>query len=132
LLIIVVCDSIGQGTKLDGARAVDLSYVGGSSLNLLNYSRTGSRKIHEFRSPAEGHPRTRIGIDHARLRISARRALRALPRRKKAPEKGFDFAADDEDAKKTARVMLQMVEAINRDYVSKIEKVDKTAPIHVE
>ena len=28
--------------------------------------------------------------------------------------------------------MLQMVEAINRDYVSKIEKVDKTAPIHVE
>jgi len=51
---------------------------------------------------------------------------------KKAPEKGFDFAADDKDAKKTARVMLQMVEAINRDYVSKIEKVDKTAPIHVE
>src|ERR1700719_115557 len=51
---------------------------------------------------------------------------------KKAPEKGFDFAADDKDAKKTARVMLQMVEAINRDYVSKIEKVDKTTPIHVE
>jgi hypothetical protein len=51
---------------------------------------------------------------------------------KKAPEKSFDFAADDKDAKKTARVMLQMVEAINRDYVSKIEKVDKAAPIRVE
>ena len=51
---------------------------------------------------------------------------------KKAPEKGFDFSADDKDTKKTARVMLQMVEAINRDYVGKIEKVDKTPPIHVQ
>ncbi len=31
---------------------------------------------------------------------------------KKAPEKGLDFAADDKEAKKTARVMLQMVAAI--------------------
>jgi hypothetical protein len=30
---------------------------------------------------------------------------------KKAPEKGLDFPADDKDAKKTARVMLQMVAA---------------------
>lgn len=51
---------------------------------------------------------------------------------KKAPEKGFDFSADDKDTKKTARVMLQMVEAINRDYVGKIEKEDKTPPIHVQ
>ena len=41
---------------------------------------------------------------------------------KKAPEKGFDFAADDKDAKKTARVMLQMVTAINHDYISKVPK----------
>ena len=51
---------------------------------------------------------------------------------KKAPEKGFDYSADDKDAKKTARVMLQMVEAINRDYVGKIEKADKTPPIRVQ
>ena len=41
---------------------------------------------------------------------------------KKAPEKGFDFAADDKDAKKTARVMLHMVSAINHDYISKVPK----------
>lgn len=41
---------------------------------------------------------------------------------KKAPEKGFDFAADDKDVKKTARVMLQMVSAINHDYISKVPK----------
>jgi Photosynthetic reaction centre cytochrome C subunit len=34
----------------------------------------------------------------------------------------MDFAADDKDPKKTARVMLQMVAAINHDYVSKIGK----------
>ena len=51
---------------------------------------------------------------------------------KKAPEKGFDYAADDKDTKKTARVMLQMVEAINRDYVGKIEKSDKIPPIRVQ
>src|SRR6266852_4620807 len=44
----------------------------------------------------------------------------------------FDFAADDKDAKKTARLMLQMVEAINRDYVGKVEKTDKTPPIRLE
>jgi tetratricopeptide (TPR) repeat protein len=44
----------------------------------------------------------------------------------------FDFPADDKDAKKTARLMLQMVEAINRDYVAKVEKTDKTPPIRVE
>ncbi len=32
----------------------------------------------------------------------------------------MDFAADDKDKKKTARLMLQMVATINRDYVSKI------------
>lgn len=48
---------------------------------------------------------------------------------KTAPEKGLDYAADDKDAKKTARVMLQMVAAINHDYVS---KVPKTTPIQVQ
>jgi tetratricopeptide (TPR) repeat protein len=48
---------------------------------------------------------------------------------KKAPDKGLDFAADDKDEKKTARVMLQMVAAINHDYIS---KVPKTAPIQVQ
>jgi tetratricopeptide (TPR) repeat protein len=46
---------------------------------------------------------------------------------KKAPEKGFDFAADDKDAKKTARVMLQMVSAINHDYISKVPKAPSDA-----
>ena len=48
---------------------------------------------------------------------------------KKTPDKGLDFAADDKDAKKTARVMLQMVAVINHDYIS---KVPKTAPIEVQ
>ena len=48
---------------------------------------------------------------------------------KRAPDKGLDFAADDKDEKKTARLMLQMVAAINHDYIS---KVPKTAPIQVQ
>jgi tetratricopeptide (TPR) repeat protein len=34
----------------------------------------------------------------------------------------LDFAADDKETKKTARVMLQMVAAINHDYISKVQK----------
>jgi tetratricopeptide (TPR) repeat protein len=45
------------------------------------------------------------------------------------PGQAFDYAADDLDTKKTARVMLQMVAAINRDYVGKI---GKASPIKVE
>lgn len=41
----------------------------------------------------------------------------------------MDFPADDKDQKKTARVMLQMVAIINRDYLSKI---GKETPVHVE
>jgi tetratricopeptide (TPR) repeat protein len=41
----------------------------------------------------------------------------------------MDFASDDKEAKKTARVMLEMVAAINRDYIS---KVTKTPPIQVQ
>ncbi len=41
----------------------------------------------------------------------------------------MDFAADDKEAKKTARVMLEMVAAINRDYIS---RVTKTPPIQVQ
>jgi len=51
---------------------------------------------------------------------------------KKAPEKGLDFTADDKDAKRTARLMLQMVAAINKDYVSKVEKADHSQPVRVE
>jgi tetratricopeptide (TPR) repeat protein len=52
---------------------------------------------------------------------------------KKAPEHGLDFAADDKDAKKTARLMLQMVAAINHDYISKVSKTPpNAATIHVQ
>ena len=47
---------------------------------------------------------------------------------KKAPEKGLDFPADDQDAKKTARVMLQMVAAVNHDYISKVIKAPPDTP----
>src|SRR5579859_5297612 len=48
---------------------------------------------------------------------------------KKAPEHGFDFAADDKEPKKTARVMLQMVAAINHDYISKVPKTPPNAAV---
>src|SRR5271169_7183255 len=41
----------------------------------------------------------------------------------------MDFPSDDKETKKTARVMLQMVAAINRDYLSKI---GKPSPVQVE
>lgn len=41
----------------------------------------------------------------------------------------MDFAADDKEAKKTARVMLQMVAAINRDYITKLSQ---KPPIQVQ
>jgi len=40
----------------------------------------------------------------------------------------MDFAADDKEAKKTARLMLEMVAAINRDYINKVS----TTPIPVQ
>jgi tetratricopeptide (TPR) repeat protein len=46
---------------------------------------------------------------------------------KKAPEHGLDFAVDDKDAKKTARLMLQMVAAVNHDYISKVKKTEPNA-----
>src|ERR1700719_2986487 len=52
---------------------------------------------------------------------------------KKAPEKGLDFPVDEKDAKKTARVMLQMVAAINHEYISKVSKAPTdTAAIQVQ
>lgn len=51
---------------------------------------------------------------------------------KKAPEKGFDYAADDKETKKTARTMLRMVRTINQDFVGKVETEDRTPPIRVE
>ena len=41
----------------------------------------------------------------------------------------MDFASDDKEAKRTARAMLEMVAAINRDYIS---KVSKTPPIQLQ
>jgi tetratricopeptide (TPR) repeat protein len=40
-----------------------------------------------------------------------------------------DFSADDKESKRTARVMLRMVAAINRDYVGKLSQ---QAPVQVE
>lgn len=44
-------------------------------------------------------------------------------------DKTIDFASDEKQNKKTARIMLQMVATINHDYVGKIET---TSPAHVE
>jgi tetratricopeptide (TPR) repeat protein len=41
----------------------------------------------------------------------------------------FDFASDAKEPKRTARVMLQMVEVINRDHLSRL---GKPAPVQVE
>jgi hypothetical protein len=35
--------------------------------------------------------------------------------------KDMNFASDEKDAKKTARAMLRMVDAINRDYIAKLD-----------
>lgn len=48
---------------------------------------------------------------------------------KPGKDAGFDFAADDKQPKKTARVMLTMTTSINRDYLSKLDKPD---PVRVE
>ena len=48
---------------------------------------------------------------------------------KEAPEKGLDFAADDKGAKKTARIMLQMVAAINHDYMGQVVKTPADAAV---
>jgi tetratricopeptide (TPR) repeat protein len=37
------------------------------------------------------------------------------------PLSEFDFASDDKETKRTARVMMQMVQSINNDYVSKVD-----------
>jgi hypothetical protein len=42
------------------------------------------------------------------------------------PLNTFDFVSDDKDAKKKARVMLQMVAAINNDHLTKL--VDRKSP----
>lgn len=42
---------------------------------------------------------------------------------------GMDFASDEKETKRTARAMLQMVEAVNRDHVGKL---GKAAPVRVE
>lgn len=49
-------------------------------------------------------------------------------------DKTFDYAADDKQEKKTARLMLQMVAAINSDYISKVaqRQAGQTKPVRVE
>lgn len=51
---------------------------------------------------------------------------------KKDVENSYDFPADDKQAKKIARVMLQMVARINRDYLGKLVQEDGSPVIHVE
>src|SRR5271156_2403036 len=51
---------------------------------------------------------------------------------KKEGGKGLDFASDEKDAKKTARVMLQMVAAINRDYIAKLPQTPQSPQIPVQ
>jgi hypothetical protein len=43
----------------------------------------------------------------------------------------MDFASDDKDTKKTPRVMLQMVAAINHDYISKLPPA-QMPPVQVQ
>jgi Photosynthetic reaction centre cytochrome C subunit len=45
------------------------------------------------------------------------------------PKAGLDFASDAKEAKRTARVMMQMVEVINRDHLSRL---GKAATVQVE
>lgn len=49
-------------------------------------------------------------------------------------DKKFDYAADDKQEKKTARAMLQMVAAINNDYINKLaqNQTGQTTAVHVE
>ena len=44
---------------------------------------------------------------------------------------GMDFASDEKETKKTARVMLQMVAAINHDYIAKLP-AETPAPVQVQ
>jgi hypothetical protein len=47
-------------------------------------------------------------------------------------ESGYDFSADDKQAKKTARVMLRMVARISRDYLGTLVQEDRSPVIRVE
>ena len=40
----------------------------------------------------------------------------------------LDYASDEKEPKKTARLMLQMIEAINRDYISKVPQTAEHKP----
>jgi tetratricopeptide (TPR) repeat protein len=47
------------------------------------------------------------------------------------PDKSMDFPSDQKETKATARLMLQMVAAVNRDYVANVKDPDHT-PYQVE
>jgi tetratricopeptide (TPR) repeat protein len=47
------------------------------------------------------------------------------------PDKSMDFPSDQKEAKVTARLMLQMVSAVNRDYIANVKDPDHT-PFQVE
>ncbi len=46
------------------------------------------------------------------------------------PLEEFDFVSDDKPAKETARLMLRMVQAVNADYISQVEK-EEGSPLEV-
>ncbi len=51
--------------------------------------------------------------------------------KKEGEKPGLDYASDEKDTKKTARAMLQMVAAINRDYISKVPQTPPSPQIEV-
>lgn len=51
---------------------------------------------------------------------------------KPSPQTGYDFASDDKETKKVARLMMQMNEAINRDQMSKVEAADNDLVVKVQ
>ena len=52
--------------------------------------------------------------------------------KKEGEKPGLDYASDEKDTKKTARAMLQMVAAINRDYISKVPQTPPSPQIQVQ
>ena len=51
---------------------------------------------------------------------------------RKSAENDYDFPADDKQAKKTARIMLQMVGRINREYLGKLTHDVRSPVIQVQ
>jgi tetratricopeptide (TPR) repeat protein len=52
--------------------------------------------------------------------------------KKPEPETGYDFASDDKETKKVARLMMQMVSSINKEQLSKVEEIDHDLTVKVQ